>query len=1021
MMTTNSPSQNPEMDSASVTASGSPPQQNPIYAGSVMMGTLEVVKEKISQWQISSGVGDGLVVDRKDEKRVYIRCRRHGKPKYRPDTMGKRFRPTVKCDCHFSVQLEKKWLPIVSETSASQPDSPEEAWLVKSVEAMHNHTVQPPPTDGKFTISSSKDERIVNFLREETRICGTRPTGFANASKTRFELLNPGLSVSLQTVKNAIQNIMEVSSDCADLVAHLEKLKEAKKLGFLRYEQNDAGILTYICFAAESAKTQVSLYGREIASVDSTFKISRYTFTLISYVIVDCEHRTVPVLFALTTSETTEVYRKTLQDYETAFTTTPIRNHSEHDAAVSSPGRGPLPKLLISDGDPAIAAALCAVGGNCPPRHLLCSWHLLDLDLPKQLGSCLKGGAGEWQPFRKDLDVVRRAAIVEEAELLWSSLLDKWFDTNPQEVDAMRIALGKRKRGHGGGKEGRRKLLDRLKSLYGKKKKWWLSHYLEEPTLGTQSTQRSESWHAKLKKKVGSALPLCEIVDVILSSTAPAKISLGQMQRRNIAIRRSFVGWKEILSSKNIGFFAADLLENEVKRASTVSMLAVSTTTSPDMGHSMASTEGTCTIRASMVAASSMPQVTFVLNFGTLEASQSRIHIRCGCNYPQRMLLPCAHVIAAAQEFSRKVTRSALAEEEENEAAVAATALAQALGADVAAETGSLYHRLLICSINKRWCHRDDKPCPEDPGIHQWCDTDSNHHDGAGPVVPEWGQHQGPSAMATNALPSPTHRMAHRGRREDENGVILLEGFPSGSHADGNSAAHGVLRGVFNSAAAELTRDPEGCIVAATVARMIGQVTTDWMTYRAKTNGGPLTPAELNKIKDVLVRRGCASALTGLPPPEGASLSQADMPDCSLPEPPAEAAPPRSICNPPTRRHCASESGRSVRRTKEADSRRKRMAQHTPPTLRGPEHRPPGAPAPQIEGPPSDPRAGGWACPWCDGTKVCSSHHNIRQHVRSRHPEKWRSVVENASDYEVRKLFSDAATSRQDREARPEQ
>lgn len=200
----------------------------------------------------------------------------------------------------------------------------------------------------------------------------------------------------------------------------------------------------------------------DIIMHDNTCKTNRYDQPLSIFVTPDNNLKTRIVAQAIVDDETQS-------SYEWVF-----------KCVVDATGL--VPKVLVTDGNPAVNGAVIAQFSNT--FHMHCIWHISQ-NLPKNL----KGIIGSnYDNFIKDFYAMRNSLTEETFNERWKKLLQDY----PQSSDYL------------------------IRSLGCCTKSWARAFTSKYFTAGVQTTSRNEGENAALKRLIGSSsLSLCELFDAL--------------------------------------------------------------------------------------------------------------------------------------------------------------------------------------------------------------------------------------------------------------------------------------------------------------------------------------------------------------------------------------------------------------------------------------------------------------------------------------------------------------------------
>ncbi len=148
----------------------------------------------------------------------------------------------------------------------------------------------------------------------------------------------------------------------------------------------------------------------ELLFWDSTHNSTRYHFKLSTFTLVDSGGKSRAVLLSLNLHETTSDFIEMISCWRKAFNAS-------------------LPKVVFTDDDHAFKSALSAFAESRNILHLMCTYHLFDVNVKHKVGGLLglKGDDSPWSQFRKGLAACREAACEQILENKWNKLLEKWL------------------------------------------------------------------------------------------------------------------------------------------------------------------------------------------------------------------------------------------------------------------------------------------------------------------------------------------------------------------------------------------------------------------------------------------------------------------------------------------------------------------------------------------------------------------------------------------------------------------
>lgn len=137
--------------------------------------------------------------------------------------------------------------------------------------------------------------------------------------------------------------------------------------------------------------------------------------------------------------------------------------------------------MVVSDDDYTFESALNSFPESKVIRHILCTYHLFDMNVKRHLSGILeiRVGDAKWKCFRESLSLCRKATSQEDLYRLWDELLDKCLDAKVDEHRKARNYLNKH--------------------VWSKRERWAVWYFKNSFTLEASTTQRSDSWNALVK------------------------------------------------------------------------------------------------------------------------------------------------------------------------------------------------------------------------------------------------------------------------------------------------------------------------------------------------------------------------------------------------------------------------------------------------------------------------------------------------------------------------------------------
>lgn len=155
-------------------------------------------------------------------------------------------------------------------------------------------------------------------------------------------------------------------------------LKRDGKIEYLRYESNDDSVLSYMVFTV-SGSEELSIRTRmDVTVMESTYNVTKYDYILITALAIDSELQSRPIAFAITLHENPAIYSPFFEDCGSAL----LRKTG---------------KVLFTDRGTSICAAIemlafSSLEADNALVHVTCLWHLLDMNIKKNVGPSIFGG-----------------------------------------------------------------------------------------------------------------------------------------------------------------------------------------------------------------------------------------------------------------------------------------------------------------------------------------------------------------------------------------------------------------------------------------------------------------------------------------------------------------------------------------------------------------------------------------------------------------------------------------------------
>jgi hypothetical protein len=121
--------------------------------------------------------------------------------------------------------------------------------------------------------------------------------------------------------------------------------------------------------------------------------------------------------------------------------------------------------------------------------------HMFDQSIKKRVASSLRGGGTRvWSAFHARF-IRARDASEQDLPTMWNHLLDSWLPAESSSCNTARTCMQTR--------------------VWPARHRWARAYFLDAITLGMQSTQRVEGWHADLKAHLSRAQTVKDLLRVI--------------------------------------------------------------------------------------------------------------------------------------------------------------------------------------------------------------------------------------------------------------------------------------------------------------------------------------------------------------------------------------------------------------------------------------------------------------------------------------------------------------------------
>ncbi len=395
---------------------------------------------------------------------------------------------------------------------------------------------------------------------------------------------------------------------CFEICVLTSRTEAQGIIEYLKVSLNDkSGVLTSAIWSYQRSSETVARCG-DVLYWDSTRNTTKYSYKLSTFTVVDSECSSRAVLFCLTLRETAEECKAMLVAWHLAFNSR-------------------LPKVIFSDGDEAIHVAIFSVPYASEIKHLICIFHLFDMNAKERGQPVLTSlsGVSTWPGFRKSLSTCREASTAEELRSLWRAMLNEWLPKSPKTEEV-------------------RKYLERY--IWSKRKQWAVAFFRHEFTLGSSTTQRSESWNSIVKafSTSDSLQSLARSLPVLVERQSASELKSVDSSLRWMPLKKSgaelWLPVMEAITSQHISSFACSEIAEELMAANRMSVEIISMATEESVLTGIARyTYGNDGLEVSSTKVS----VSFYLSD---RHEKSLSVVSCECLYSFRMKLPCRHSIA---------------------------------------------------------------------------------------------------------------------------------------------------------------------------------------------------------------------------------------------------------------------------------------------------------------------------------------------------------------------------------------
>ncbi len=209
------------------------------------------------------------------------------------------------------------------------------------------------------------------------------------------------IHIPRETITNTISKLRKCEDDASSFVQFLQERKSASYVEYLNVGvDEETCVLNSAVWSAKDSTHLVQRYG-EIAFWDLTHNSTRYDYNLSSFTVIDSEGCSRAVRFSLCLFETAENCKILVLSWHEAF--------GVH-----------IPQVIYTDGDEAMYAAIVSMPYSDEITHLICTFHLFDMNMKKRVQPFLTSanGTSSWPLFRKGISICREAQSATELQRL---------------------------------------------------------------------------------------------------------------------------------------------------------------------------------------------------------------------------------------------------------------------------------------------------------------------------------------------------------------------------------------------------------------------------------------------------------------------------------------------------------------------------------------------------------------------------------------------------------------------------
>ncbi|KAL6222066.1 hypothetical protein ACLB2K_005458 [Fragaria x ananassa] len=371
-------------------------------------------------------------------------CYKQGNYEKKVDDKGIRSRGVVRCGCEAKIavlQVEQSTMYRISTFVE------EHNHLLANLEEVHMLTSHRKVSDAKKLLT--KQLALVNVpTYKQFGILEVQAGGIQNIGCTKRDLYNYARDLR-----------SEYKGHDADMVnEHFLCEKSKNDSFFYKMEADGDDKLTHCFWADARSRSSYKLYGDAIV-FDTTYNTNRYGMIFAPILGVNNHGQTIVFGCGFLNNETTESFIWLFEQFKEAM-------------------QGDLPKIIITDQDPAIAKAISQVFPGT--FHRFCIWHIMN-KFSEKIGAC-----------------AHQDTLSELKKCVWDSDTKEEFDARWKEViDRAKL----HENAH-----------DWFSSIYDLRSRWVPAYVKHVFSAGMSASSRAEGDHAFFKGYVSKSNTLMDFI-----------------------------------------------------------------------------------------------------------------------------------------------------------------------------------------------------------------------------------------------------------------------------------------------------------------------------------------------------------------------------------------------------------------------------------------------------------------------------------------------------------------------------